>query len=139
MSTKREQIMQAIQTRLTGLAGVTGVYRTREDAMAREESPAVALSWDDDRIREQFFDVIERDLSVLVGVYTRADVPDQAADAVVQQAYSLLLADTTLGGLAIDLSEDGTQFEAGDADMTAGWTTVRVKVWYRHSRSSLAA
>ena len=44
MTTKRENILAAIRTALTGTTGVgTRIYRTRVDPVARAESPAIIV------------------------------------------------------------------------------------------------
>jgi len=44
MTTKRESILTAIRTALTGTTGVgTRIYRSRVEPMAREESPALVV------------------------------------------------------------------------------------------------
>jgi hypothetical protein len=44
MTTKREQILAAVDTLLAATAGATGrVYRSRQEAFGRNESPAVVI------------------------------------------------------------------------------------------------
>ena len=44
MATKRETILAAIRTALTGTTGVgTRIYRSRVEPIAREESPAIVV------------------------------------------------------------------------------------------------
>jgi hypothetical protein len=49
-----------------------------------------------------------------------------------------LLADPTLGGLAVDLSEGATDWDFDQADQTSVMVNMRFVVWYRHARNSLA-
>ena len=44
MTTKRENILAAVKTALTGTAGVgTRIYRSRVEPMSRNESPAIII------------------------------------------------------------------------------------------------
>ena len=44
MTTKRESILAAVKTALTGTAGVgTRIYRSRVDPLSRGESPAIII------------------------------------------------------------------------------------------------
>jgi hypothetical protein len=44
MTTKRERVLAAIRTALTGTTGVsTRIYRTRVEPITREESPAIVV------------------------------------------------------------------------------------------------
>lgn len=139
MTTKRETIMQAIATRLAATAGVTGVHRSREEALQRNESPAVVIAWENEQPNEQQHLSVDKRLSVLVQVYARGLIPDQIADPVMQSAYALLFADPSLGGLVVDTSDEGTELELDEADQTACWMKLRALVWYRHSRADLSA
>lgn len=139
MSTKREQIMQAVMTRLATVPGVTSVERTREDAMAREESPAIAARWTDELVVREAVPYTDKALDIEVYVYARGTPPDQVADAAVRSAHAALMGEPTLGGLAIDISEAGSSLEADEADLTAAGVTMRYRVQYRHQRANLAA
>lgn len=136
---KREQIMQAIVTLLAGIPGSTGVYRSREDAMTREESPCVVVRPDGEDVEEVAIGLIDARLTVRVEVYARGAAPDSAADAVAEVAHSRLMSSPTLGGLAVDIIEDGTDFDAEGADQDAGITSMRFIVWHRRGRASLAS
>jgi len=49
MSTNRVQILSRIMTNLTGTVGVsTRIYRSRIEALARSESPAIIVEWTKD-------------------------------------------------------------------------------------------
>ena len=136
--TKRESILQYIVTALGAVSSVTGVYRSREDALAREEAPALVVRPVREEPRPLVHAYLEKDLVVSVSIYTRGGAPDQTADPICEQVYALLLGNPTMGGLAIDTTDDGTTWELEEADATACWTELQLKVWYRHPLASLS-
>jgi hypothetical protein len=85
---------------------------------------------------------IDKRLTVNVMVLVHADVPDQAADLILQDAHKRVMPtvsgqlDVSLGGLAIDIEEAGTDFRmaATDGVIVASYT-----VWYRHQTGDLSA
>jgi hypothetical protein len=59
MSTKREQILARIMTNLIGTVGVsTRIYRSRVEALARSESPAIIVEWTKDECDQEGFSAI---------------------------------------------------------------------------------
>lgn len=139
MNTLRELIMQAIEARLATVAAVSGrVYRSRDDALSREEAPAIVVEWESESPETNDTWFTEKKLTVVVGVYARAVEPDKAADPITADVHQALMVEPTLGGLAIDISEDGTSLELDEADMTAAFVNMRFVVWYRHARNNLA-
>lgn len=137
MTTKREDILQAIAAALGAITGVTGVHRSREDALSREEAPAIVVRWIEDRPKQIVHARTDSDLTIEIDVYTRGAVPDQLADPICEQVHAIIMADPTLGGRCIDVSDDQTSFEGADADACAGWITQRFVVWYRRQRQYL--
>lgn len=139
MTTKREQILQAVATRLATVPGVTGVYRSMTEPLAREDALALCVVWASDQLSDINMTYADRRLEVHVGAYARGDVPDRLADPLCEAAFSALMGEPTLGGLAIDIDEGDTTLDLDGADATAGWTTMRFMVRYRTLRSSLTA
>lgn len=135
---KRETILQALVALLAGVPGSTGVYRSREDAMSREESPAIVVRPESERPVENAIGQIDATLTVAVEVYARGEAPDTVADPIAEVVFARVMGSPTLGGLAVDITEGPTDFEAEGADVTAGITTMRFDVWHRRARSSLA-
>lgn len=138
MSTTRETILQAVVDLLDNVPDLLGgAHRSRADALAREESPAVVVRWTGDNPREVVHLHVDSDLSIELDVYRRGDVPDQLADPVAEHVHAALMADPTLGGLLIDLAANETLLELDGADDTAAWITMRFTAWYRRSRQVL--
>ncbi len=140
MASKREQIIAALKTTLTGTTGVsTRIYRSRVEPMTRSESPALFLEW-----RSEQPDIrgttghIDWTLRVRVVVISRGTIPDNLADATVESLHSKLLADPTVGGLAIDVRPSTTTFEVVEADQPAGVIICEFEVDYRTLYGSLS-
>jgi hypothetical protein len=133
--TKREQILAAIRTALNGTVGVsTRIYRSRVEPLARQESPAIIVEPIKDRCEQNTsLPTLDWSLLVRVAVVIRANVPDQAADPVVESLHSKLMADLTLGGLAIDIQPFQVEFQTVEADVPAGVVMCDYLVKYRTS------
>lgn len=139
--TKREQILAAIRTTLTNTVGVgTRIYRSRVEPLARQESPAIIVEPIKDTCAQNTsLPTLDWSLIVRVAVIIRANVPDQAADPTVESLHSKLMADLTLGGLAIDIQPLQVEFQAVEADVPAGVVICDYRVQYRTSVTNLGA
>ena len=129
MATKRERILAAVKTALTGTAGVgTRIYRSRVDPLSRGESPALIIEPVSDTPEQNTsLPTLDWTLRIRVVVIERSTVPDQAADDTIEDMHSKLMADLTLGGLAIDIQPAQTSFELLEADQPAGVISVNTR------------
>jgi hypothetical protein len=139
--TKREQILAAIRTALTGTTGVAArIYRSRVEPMARQESPAIVVEPIEDVAQQNTsLPTLDWSLTVRIAVVVRANIPDQAADPIVESLHSKLMADLTLGGLAMDIQPQRVEFQTVEADQPAGVVMCDYLVRYRSSVTNLAA
>lgn len=133
MTSKREQILAAIYTALQGTASVsTRIYRSRVEPMARNETPAIVVEPANITYQQNTsLPKLDSTLRVRVVVIVRANVPDQAADATIVDLHSRIMADLTLGGLAIDVQPTQTTFNIVEADQPAGVISCEYDVLYR--------
>lgn len=133
MATKRETILAAIKTTLTGTTGVgTRIYRSRVEPMARAEAPALIIEpVTDTPVQNTSLPTLDWTLRVRINVIVRADVPDTAADEIIESLHSKLMADLTLGGEAIDIEPAQTTFNFFEADQPAGVVFCEYEVRYR--------
>lgn len=132
MSTRREQLMQAVKARLMG-ATVAGdhVFRARAIPLERALSPAIVIRWQGDaRVEKISADIESRDLSVLVEVLTRGDEPDSLADPLVVSAHAAMFSDPTFGGLCAKVIPGDVEFDEDEADQSAGITTAHFTLRY---------
>jgi hypothetical protein len=141
MTTKRESILAAIKTTLAGTTGVgTRIWRSRVQALARQESPAIVVEPISDSAEQNTsLPTLDWSLTVRVAVIVRGDVPDQQADATVESLHSKLMADLTLGGYAIDIQPQGVSFDLVEADQPAGVIACDYLVRYRTSVTDLTS
>lgn len=134
MASKRERIVQAFMTRLASVSGVSGrVYRSQADPNPRELAPFLTVQWTNEQTSPDAVQLLGRTLTVEVAVYTRGDVPDTLADSILVSAHQLIMADPSLGGLAIDTTLDDASVEIMAADFPAAKVTHNYQVKFRHS------
>tara|TARA_Y100001972_G_scaffold107657_1_gene137028 strand:- start:62 stop:490 length:429 start_codon:yes stop_codon:yes gene_type:complete len=141
MSSKREQILAAIKTNLTGTTGVgTRIYRSRVAALTRSESPALVLEpiTDTPNINNARYLKIDWTLRVRVVVVVRGEIPENIADSTIESLHTKILTNTTLGGLAIDIQPSTQTFEVLDADQPAGVITCEYEIQYRTEYNKLS-
>jgi hypothetical protein len=139
MTSKRENILAAVRTALTGTSGVgTRIYRSRQEAFARDESPAIVVeAVNDQAIIETSLPTLTWILTVRIAIIVRGSIPDQLADPIIVSAHSKLMADLTLGGYAMDIAPQGVNFDMADADQSAGVIMCDYLIRYRTTLSSL--
>lgn len=138
--TRRERIIAAIRTALTGTAQVgTRIYRSRVEPLSRGEAPALVVEpLQDQADQTTALPTLDWSLTVRVSVIVRSVVPDQAADAIVEDMHSKLMADLTLGGYAMDIQPQAVSFDFVEADQPAGVVMCDYVVRYRTSVTNLA-
>jgi hypothetical protein len=141
MTTKREQVLTAIRTALTGTTGVgTRIYRSRVEPLARQESPAIVVEPISDSAEQNTaLPTLDWSLTVRVAVIVRGEIPDQVADPIVEDAHGKIMADLTLGGYAIDVQPINVNFELQEADQPAGVIMMDYLVRYRTSVTDLSS
>lgn len=140
MTTRRETILTAVRTALTGTAQVsTRIYRSRVEPMARAESPAIVIEPVNDTAEQNTsLPTLDWSLTVRISVIVRGAIPDQLADPIVESLHSKLMADLTLGGVAIDIQPQSVNFEMVEADQPAGVISCDYLIRYRSSVTNLA-
>ena len=141
MTTKRETILAAIRTALTGTTGVANrIYRSRVEPVSRAESPALVVEpLSDTAAQNTALPTLDWSMIVRITVIVRGVVPDQLADPIIQSLHSRLMADLTLGGYAIDVQPIGVTFNFTEADGAAGEIQCDYRVMYRTSVTNLAS
>jgi hypothetical protein len=140
MTTRRETILAAVRTALTGTTGVsTRIYRSRVEPMARAESPAIVVEPVSDTAEQNTsLPTLDWSLTVRIAVIVRGAIPDQLADPIVEDLHSKLMADLTLGGVAMDIRPQAVNFELVEADQPAGVISCDYLIRYRTANANLA-
>jgi len=140
MTSRREQILSAIATALATTDGVSGrVYRSRVEAFSRNEAPAIIIEPGPDRAQTYSICKLDWTLDILVVVHTRGQIPDQLADPILVDAHDKLMADRTLGGLAIDIVPTLSDPQRDKADLTSLWQVNTYQVRYRTAVDDLSS
>lgn len=140
MTTRRELILAAIASTLTGTTGVsTRIYRSRVEPLSRGESPALVIEPINDTAEQNTsLPKLDWSLTVRIAIIVRGNIPDQVADPIIESLHAKLMADLTLGGYAIDVQPQGVSFELVEADQPAGVISCDYLVRYRTSVVNLA-
>lgn len=135
----REQILNHIHTViLPGTVQVGArIYRSRSQAYGRNEAPAITISPGEEkpvnapRTIGASMARLDLYLPVLIEIYVRGDIPDQLADPIGVDIHARMMADRTMGGLAVEVQPDGWRPDYEPADMTAGWMGHKFLIRYR--------
>jgi len=132
MASRREAIILAVRAKLNQLATVPAsrVYRSRETAITRAESPAVVLRKDSDPAPENR-NVDERRLHFVIEIYTRGENAEADADPIEVEIHDALMVDRTLGDKCILLEAGDTIFVDANADLPAHRTEMHFSALYR--------
>lgn len=141
MATKREQILAAVKTALTGTTGVsTRIYRSRVTATSRDKSPSIVVEpiADEPNQNSATYQKLDWTLKIRIVVISRGNIPDKLADPTIDSLHKKVVADPTLGGLAIDIRPGTTSFEMLDADKPAGVIFCEYEIDYRTSTTDLS-
>lgn len=140
MATKRESIIQALFTALSGTTGVgTRIYRSRVEPITRAESSALIVEpVIDNVVQNTCLPTLDHTLDINVVIIVRANVPDQEADPIIESLHAKLMADLTLGGLCIDIQPGPTRFTLEAADTPVGVIFCTYRILYRTSVSDLS-
>ena len=137
----RETILSAFVTALAGTAQVsTRIYRSRTQVLTKDQAPALVVRWTADQFAAGWVaDKQERQLTILLDIYTRGAVPDELADPILVDAHARIMADSTLRGLVIDIYAGSAAFDIEQADGDAGFLTQEYLVTYRHKGTDLTS
>jgi len=141
MTTKRETILAAVRTALTGTSGVsTRIYRSRVEPLARGETPAIVVEPVQDQADQNTsLPRLDWSMTVRVAIIVRGAIPDQVADPIIEDMHSKLMADLTLGGYAIDIQPQTVTFDLSEADQPSGVIACDYLIRYRTSVANLSS
>lgn len=140
MASLREQILARCQAALLNATPAgANVFRSREISINRAVSPSIVVMPDGESStrKGQFAD--QHALLVKICIFVRGDPWDQLADPLAVAAHQVLMSDAPLAALAVDVRKVGTDFEAEEADRTAGTLTARYAITYLSSARDIAA
>lgn len=132
----REQILLAVMAAVRAPVQALGatLYRAPTVAISRDLCPALVVFPESESITERANDRVTRDLIVRIVALARAvppAIPETEGDRLLTAAHAALLADRTLGGLALGIREQECEWDVEDADAVAAAIPGRYCVTYR--------
>lgn len=135
MQSIREQIIQTVVLRLTPVATAQGATIRRQPTVPtdRAQMPALLVFPESEAVR-RVNDRTERELVIRIvalATGTATESPEPVADRLLTAAHPALLADVTLGGLALGLEETDTDWQQDDSDMAVAALPSRYRITYR--------
>jgi hypothetical protein len=129
---RREQIIRNVITRCQDAISPTGVLRQPTIAIPREQTPVLVVAVLSDAPVTRSNDRMERELVLRILAHARDPTDGYAvADDLLCRAHLALLADSTLGGLALSLSEMEVDYQMEDADVEAIAIPAIYRITYR--------
>jgi hypothetical protein len=138
MSTRREQILQAITDLLAPGTGEPPVFRSRTAAIERGQSPAIIVEPVRDDGQQSTIPRLTWTLLVRISVVVRGEPADQVADQYIEAIHQKIMTDTTLDGLSIDIEPASVNFELLEADGGGGVIPLDYRVIYQTSREDIS-
>jgi hypothetical protein len=146
-NTRQEDILAYVATELAATDGAIGrVYRSRTEAYSRDESPAVSIEPGLDSAASQPVSTcyIDWTFQLVIAVFAKGQhgaagpSADQVADPVIHSIHSLLMADRSLGGHAMDVWPVSRDPQLVSADDPAIVTVLTYQVRYRTGITDLS-
>lgn len=137
-NTLRERILQAALAALANVARSHGATLLRAPLapLTREQTPALLLLPDSDRVVSRKNTVVERELAITLAAVARqagrsGPAPELAADAMLGAAHTALFADTALRALVLGLTETDSDWEQQSFEVTSAVLPARYLIAYR--------
>ena len=136
MRSRRETLIRAVVSRCQAALDPVPVVRQPTTALPRARTPALLLTVLSDTPARRSNDRMERELVLQLTGHARDPTDGYAvADELLCKAHLALLAETTLGGLALSLAEMETDYQADDADVEA----IAIPAFYRITYRTLVS
>ena len=136
MNSRRELLIRAVMGCCQTAVAPASVLRQPTTAIARDQTPALILVIVSDAPVKRSNDRMERELVIRLTGYARDPTDGYAvADELLCKAHLALLAETTLGGLALSLAEMEADYQADDADVEA----IAIPAFYRITYRTLVS
>lgn len=134
-----EQILEALNTKLTAANTGATVFRSRGAALALTEGSAILIEPEEEPVKYIGVTVSMREFMARLTILARGPIPDQVADSVRIPMHASVMSDPTLGGLVQRIVEDRSEWTIEEADQTAVRLEVRYKFIYATPTQVLTA
>lgn len=134
---------QLVDRMVAALLNVTDaadrVFDSREAAIARGDTPCIAITPPDSEDSKPFGDRVDENTAlVTVEVLVRGDPWRKVADPIAVQINSVLMRDTQLRALVVDIRRHSRKWEAQEGDATAGSDAITYRVIYQTMSNDMA-
>ena len=131
MNSVRERLVREVLTRLTVRLHPLPVLRMPGTPLPRDLGGALLLLIEGDQITAHANQVVSRALTLRLTAVCRGPEAFDIADQTLVAAHAALLADPSLGGLALGLREIDCEWEFDDTDTGAAALPARFEIRYR--------
>ena len=139
MISRRELLIRAVIGCCQAAVTPATVLRQPTIAIARDQTPALVLAIVSDAPVKRSNDRMERELVLQLTGHARDPTDGYAvADDLLCRAHAALFADSTLGGLALAITEQEADYLADDADVEAIALPAIYRFTYRTLVSDIA-
>ena len=141
MTTKREQILEAITNQIQNAVTPVNVYRSRINPfnLNKENGFAITIEPVNETMQDITVRVFDWTLNLSVYIYSLGDIPEQETDSIYSQVFSAILSDITLGGLSMNLLPTSTTYERFQGEQEVGVTIANFAISYRTQSIDLTA
>ncbi|MEK8089232.1 hypothetical protein [Thermithiobacillus plumbiphilus] len=136
-SSVRERLVRAVVARIGPAIAPTPLHRQPTVPLSREASPALLLFIEGDQVLAQANDRLDRALTLRLVALAREGDAFDVADALIVAAHGALMAEPSLGGLALGVREIDCEWDTEDADSQALAVPARYEIRYRTLASDL--
>jgi len=131
MTTVASQVLDRLDAILrANVIGGTVVFRDREDAESRAESPCVNVLATDDGVEPYSIEMDRHELLVDVRFTVRDAVPTLVAEAQHLAVHGPIVNDATLKTLCVSVRNLGGRYERAEADQTSLVKAVQYRFTY---------
>lgn len=139
MTSKREQILSALHTKISAITsiGSQNVFRSRQIALSREELPACLIEPVQDVANNSMIPFIDWTLLVKITLIVRGGIMDQVADPMINAIHAAIMDDQSLGGLTMDAQTQAHNFDFYDNDNGMAVIALTYNFIYRTSNNNL--
>jgi hypothetical protein len=132
------QIMVAVVAALTNATDAgSRVYRSRTVAISRGETPCIAVTPHREETTAFGQDVDKNVFDIEVEIFVRGDPFDELADPILAQVHRLLKNDPGVNALLTEIRKKDKDWDAQEADETAGVVVTTYQVRYLSSANDI--
>lgn len=131
---RREAVLQAVVTALngTGKPADLTVHRSRTRPIDKDDLPAAIVYVLSETVPTQYgVPLVDREVIVAIETRASGNPPDAALDEYLSWPVRALITDHTLGGAAMNVTEQETTWIAEELDKVYGAAQQRFAITYR--------